>query len=249
MAISFNSLGGYGRLGNQMFQYAAVKGIAHNRGYEFSIPNTGHLLFEIFEMRGCAKREVNPIVMQSMTHSGFEFDENLFKTCPDHTDLFGYFQTEKYFSSIKDLIISDFTFINQESDHLDVVKNSVAIHVRRGDYLGLQTYHPVATMGYYKRAMELLSGHDFVLFSDDVNWCREEETFKDCQVLDVSDAEAMFLMSHACHNIIANSSFSWWGAWLNGSDGKIIVAPERWFGPSYEGYNLKDLYPEGWNVL
>lgn len=249
MTISYNSLGRRGRLGNQMFQYAALRGIANNLNYEFSIPKVGHRLFDIFKMDGCKTREENKIVMQSLTHHGFEFDSNLFNNCPDHTDIFGYFQSEKYFSSIKQLILEDFTFINRDSEFLDLAKNSVSIHVRRGDYLLLQSYHPVATMAYYKRAMDILGEGPFILFSDDVEWCRSEDVFKDCTIIDVSDSEAMFLMSQSKHNIISNSSFSWWGAWLNTNKHKIVVSPKGWFGPSYSEYNLSDLYPKGWKIV
>lgn len=249
MVISFNSLGNYGRLGNQMFQYAALKGIAINRGYEFCIPAEGHRLFEVFEMSGNDLKEENPLVMYSLTHQGFEFDKNLFDTCPNHTDLYGYFQTEKYFSSISESIKKDFTFINIDSYILNDMNNIVSIHVRRGDYVGQQTYHPLTTMEYYKRAMQLFDGYKFVLFSDDVEWCQSQEIFKNCKILDVPDHEAMYLMTQCDHNIIANSSFSWWGAWLNKNKNNIVIAPEKWFGPSYSGYNMSDLYPQGWKVL
>lgn len=251
MAISFNSLGGYGRLGNQMFQYASLRGIAKNRGYDFSIPSDGHRLFDIFEMKHCINKEKNNIVMQSLTHSGFEFDQELFNTCPNYTDLYGYFQSEKYFYNISDSIKEDFSFLNTDDETLSNFNNKeiVSIHVRRGDYLGLQTYHPIVSMDYYKKAMSFFKGCSFLLFSDDIEWCKSEETFQECTIIEGSDSNSMYLMSKCNHNIIANSSFSWWSAWLNNNPNKKIIAPKNWFGPSYSSYNMSDLYPESWEVI
>lgn len=252
MSISFNSLGGYGHLGNQMFQYASLRGIANNLGHEFSVPPTGHRLFEVFNMTACTLREVNNIVMQSETHAGFEFDQELFQSCKNYTDLYGYFQTEKYFKAIEESIREDFMFIDPDEACIKELreiaggKDVVSIHVRRGDYLGLSSFHPVMTEEYYRSAMSKFDSAIFTVFSDDTDWCRGQEFFNDAIIYDAPDSTAMFTMSQCDHNIIANSSFSWWGAWLNRNPEKIIIAPKRWFGPSYIDYNVSDLYPDGW---
>lgn len=255
MAISFNSLGGYGKLGNQMFQYAALRGIANNCGYEFSIPESGHRLFDTFEMKNCVLKETNNIVMQSVTHSGFEFDRELFEDCANYTDLYGYFQTEKYFSNIEESIREDFTFKEKNNSYINELreiakeKSIVSIHVRRGDYVGLESHHPLVPGSYYQKAMDLFNNSIFAVFSDDPDWCRGQEFFKDCYVFDTPDVDAMYTMTQCDHNIIANSSFSWWGAWLNNNYQKIVIAPKRWFGPGYEGYETSDLYPARWITL
>jgi hypothetical protein len=255
MAISFNKLGSYGHLGNQMFQYASLKGIAKNCGYDFSIPPSGHRLFDTFEMSECGLKEVNNIVMHELTHAGFEFDRELFDTCPNYTDLYGYFQTERYFTRIEESIRNDFIFKSPNNEYINNLRDSasgnkiVSIHIRRGDYLGLPNYHPTVSLEYYKEAMGMFDDVVFVVFSDDIAWCRAQDVFKDAHILDMSDVDALYTMTMCDHNIIANSSFSWWGAWLNNNYQKIVIAPKVWFGPAYSGYNMSDLIPSRWITL
>ena len=255
MAISFNSLGGYGRLGNQMFQYASLRGIAHHQGYEFCIPAVGHRLFDLFEMKNCQVRDSNKIVMQSLTHEGFDFDKNLFQNCPDYTDLYGYFQSEKYFENIIDSVREDFTFKQKDDSKMDMLRSLaegrevVGIHVRRGDYLGLEDYHPTLSTEYYHSAKNVFNKVVFAVFSDDLEWCKEQKVFEDCVLMDTADDTALHLMSQCDHNIIANSSFSWWAAWLNKNNHKIVIAPNKWFGPAYKSYVMSDLLPARWISL
>lgn len=255
MAISFNSLGGYGRLGNQMFQYASLRGIAYEHGYEFSIPAEGHRLFEVFTMENCEIRETNKITMQNLTHIGFEFDKALFENCPNYTDLYGYFQSERYFEGISESIRQDFTFNNPDTTLIKALRDEadgkpvVSVHVRRGDYITLQDYHPLLTKEYYESSMSVFKDVLFAVFSDDPEWCEYQEMFHDCMVIDASDKTTMYTMSQCDHNIIANSSFSWWGAWLNNNYHKVVIAPKKWFGPAYSDYDLSDLYPSRWIVL
>lgn len=255
MPISFNSLGGYGRLGNQMFQYAATRGIAQEHGYEFWMPESGHRLFDIFEMKNCPNRKENKIVLQNLTHSGFEFDKELFETCPNNTDLYGYFQSEKYFENISDSIREDFTFKDRDNSIINSLrshaegKSIVSVHVRRGDYIGLQDYHPLLADEYYKKAMSVFKDAVFAVFSDDPEWCEYQEIFNGCAIINAQDTLSMYTMTQCDHNIIANSSFSWWGAWLNNSFHKVVVAPKNWFGPAYADYNLSDLYPARWIIV
>ena len=255
MAISFNSLGGYGRLGNQMFQYASLRGIAHKHGYEFSIPAEVHRLFKIFTMENCKLREENKNTMQSLTHIGFEFDQALFDNCPDCTDLYGYFQSEKYFEKISDSIRQDFTFKNPDTTLIKELRDEadgrpiVSVHVRRGDYVSLQGHHPLLDRQYYESSMSVFKDVLFVIFSDDPEWCENQEMFHGFRVSDASDITTMYTMSQCNHNIIANSSFSWWGAWLNNNYHKVVIAPKQWFGKELSNHNIDDLIPKDWTVL
>ena len=255
MAISFNSLGGYGRLGNQMFQYASLRGIANEHGYDFMVPETGHRLFDLFEMTNCINRQENKIVMHNLTHKGFEFDRDLLETCPNYTDLYGYFQSEKYFDAIQDSIREDFTFKEHDLEALNRLRSMsdgrkiASVHVRRGDYMSLQEYHPLVGINYYKEAMEILKDSMFVVFSDDPEWCQSQDIFSECLIANAPDHTSMYLMTKFDHNIIANSSFSWWGAWLNNNYQKVVIAPKKWFGPAYSSYDLSDLYPSRWILL
>ena len=148
--ISFNNIGNLGRLANQMFQYASLKGIARNRGFEYTIPpedvfgqndplvKTSSLnIYNVFENISKNKIEVvrNPMLQERM----HEFDEELFRSCPDNVDLFGYFQSPKYFNHIKDEIKDDFKFTNEVESLCDEMyesisgKKVVSLHIRRTD--------------------------------------------------------------------------------------------------------------------
>jgi len=189
----------------------------------------------------------------------FQFDHQT-AFLPDGVDLFGYYQTEKYFSEYREYVMSVFTFkpaIAEAGDnYIQTIRNSnkgfkiASIHVRRGDYTGLPNHHPTCNKEYYDSAISLLKEKTdsikFVIFSDDPNWCREEFKGEDFIISDLGNAYyEMCAMSLCDHHIIANSSFSWWGAWLNKSENKIVIAPSRWFGPLLAN-NTNDIYCENW---
>ena len=176
--------------------------------------------------------------------------------------LHGYWQSEKYFKDIRPTILEDFTFVrplnNRNQRIFDEIKktNSVSVHVRRGDYvINQQTnkFHGICGPDYYKKAVDIIAkrvGNPvFYFFSDDIGWVKKnlKTNYKNVYV-DLNIGEQSFvdmqLMSNCRHNILANSSFSWWGAWLNFNPGKIVVAPKKWFqDPSMD---TKDLIPSGW---
>ena len=177
----------------------------------------------------------------------------------------GYWQTEKYFSDIKNILYNDFTIKipqdkkNQEIAEIIKNSNSVSIHIRRGDYIeNKQTYnvHGVCDLDYYNNCINLLlkqiENPRFFIFSDDHQWATENLKLDyPITFVDHNDGsknyEDLRLMSQCKHNIIANSSFSWWGAWLNSNPEKIIIAPQKWF--SVTTRNIKDLIPDSWIKL
>jgi len=264
--LSFNSLGNLGRLANQMFQYASVKGIAMNRGYEFCIPpkdvfgnrdnnvrTSDVTIYDCFSLSEVKKSTIrNPLVQES----GFHFDENIFTNCPDNVDLFGYFQSEKYFKHIESDIRKDFTF----NDNLLEICNSfvkenfpdtdiISLHIRRGDYVS-NPNHPVQTLDYYKEALNKMPNLPVIVFSDDHEWCKQQDLFSSDR-FSVSEGNStdadLCLMSLCNYHIIANSSFSWWGAWLAKSE--KVVAPRNWFGGDCLTKNTKDLYLSDWEII
>ena len=171
------------------------------------------------------------------------FEEDVF----DHNgDIYldGFWQNEKYFKDIKAELTQEFSPINDISkeaqNYLEDIKNcnSVSLHVRRGDYISDQhtnNVHGVCGLDYYKRAIKHMVEHTnepvFYIFSDDIVWCKknfdflDENVFVDATKSTIDDLE---LMKNCKHNIIANSSFSWWGAWLNNSDKQIVISPLHW---------------------
>ena len=181
----------------------------------------------------------------------------------------GYFQSPHYFNHRRQDILELFTDYKQDiltslQLKLDLLPGKkISIHIRRADYLKLQHVHHVLPMTYYKNAVEIMKkslGADykdyiFLVFSDDTEWCKKQDFFKklpDVNFIEDSDPLTkgpvevfqLYLMSMCDHNIIANSSFSWWGAYLNENPNKIVVAPETWFNKPPKGRG-----PPNWNTL
>ena len=170
-----------------------------------------------------------------------------FFSSPDNTYLVGYWQSDKYFSSISELIRREFTPIripdafNQELSIYMGKTNSVSIHIRRGDYIHnpeTQAVHGICSLEYYQKCVETISGTidnpEFFIFSDEPEWVKNNlDLDRPFTILSHNATDMpmwdLWLMSRCKHNIIANSSFSWWGAWLNDNPGKVVLAPKQWF--------------------
>lgn len=171
----------------------------------------------------------------------------------------GYWQSYRYFELISDTIRNDFIF-NENEELITFCKevlgkndNTVAVHVRRGDYLNTeQMYGGICTNDYYRTAKECISrkikNATYVFFSDDIEWVKKQDWAREGIFISMEafqeyqDWYDMYIMSMCKHNIIANSTFSWWGAWLNRNVNKIVVAPQKWNNLR----NYKDIYPNGW---
>lgn len=194
----------------------------------------------------------------------FFFDPSFFKLKPSIV-LDGYWQSEKYFQQFESVIRNDFRFRSLEkNDYNTTILNrirqekAVSVHVRRGDYLtpGIHAVHGVCSIEYYKKALTYMDsnykGALFVFFSDDPDWvsknlsvlCKNNLIVKGNVGAD--SWKDMFLMSECNHHIIANSSFSWWGAWLNSDIDKITIAPRKWFNKEDADLATKDLIPHDW---
>lgn len=184
------------------------------------------------------------------------YQANIFLT--KNCTFVGYWQTEKYFKDIKEILIQRFEFepINPELRQLgeSLSKDSyVSVHVRRGDYLLYpNVYGEICTKDYYLRAINYVREREpsskFIFFSDDLDWVRENLVVlsaiycsKD-MFYQYEDWYDMYLMSRCRHNIIANSSFSWWGAWLNQSKEKLVITPKKWVGY----VDTPDIWCDGW---
>ncbi len=262
--IGFNALGQLGRLGNQMFQFAALKGIARHRGFEYCFPPTrnknewtDHQLFNPFKLSSTNQLNVQFIDANRPTieESGFGFDKNLFEQCPDWVSIQGFFQTEKYFKHIEDEIRADFEFrgeiLEPAKKTMSYWKDPIALHIRRTDYL-TNPNHSELPMCYYDEALSKFDEkRDVIIFSDDPNWCMLVPQFDSDRFM-ISQTGSNYmdlcLMSLCKDHIIANSSFSWWGAWL-GKDNHVI-APKDWFlGSNNQHLDISDLIPETWEKI
>ncbi len=265
--IGFNHLGLHGRLGNQMFQYAALRAIAAYHRYNFCIPHSDfkdewkdHQLFETFELPSVehiGHVECHGNFLGVYAEKTFAYDEKYMRNCPDGVSIFGYFQTERYFESISDSIREDFKFkpeiIKTCEEFVSQVNNPISLHVRRTDYVQKSQDHPPCSVEYYQNALSNFdSDREVIIFSDDPEWCKQQELFAPDRFLIAEGNDNrydMCLMSMCDDFIIANSSFSWWGAWL--ANRGTVIAPSRWFGDSgYTANNdTKDIIPERWIKL
>jgi len=261
--ISYNHLGCNGRIGNQMFQYAALLGIAEKHGYQFCIPSSNfndpscdHQLFEVFELKNLKKENIKKLYnVNQIKESGFHFDYNLFETCPHNVDIFGYFQTEKYFKHIRDELLKDFEFRDEILEPCKEMMSQfdtapISLHIRRTDYI-TDPNHTALGLDYYEDALKQFGDNEVLVFSDDPEWCNQQELFSEDRFL-IAEGNTNYvdlcLMTLCSGHIIANSSFSWWGAWLSNS--KKVVAPSGWFkGSDNEHLDTKDIIPETWTVI
>lgn len=262
--IGNNYIGNLGRLGNQMFQYAALRGIASKHGYEYCLPpdefvgkmdpNCERSDFSIFNCFDIPEAPRMLLDVPNLEEKCFELDSDIWNNCPDNVSLYGYFQTEKYFKHINEEIKKAFTFKGPILD--SVIKNFtemfdnssvISLHIRRTDYLK-HSHHPILPEEYYQEALNRLPEYPVLVCSDDPDWCNEQEFLKDNRYYISewnSTAVDLCLQSLCSYHIIANSSFSWWGAYLANSE--KVFAPRTWFGPPLT-HNTKDLYLEGWNL-
>jgi len=169
--------------------------------------------------------------------------------------IYGYFQSEKYFKNYRDDIlklfeIDDNTNFFLKEKYSDLLKSKTcSLHVRRGDYGHQEDYHPILSLEYYKNAISHFDEDtQFLIFSNEIDWCKNNFDFikNKTYICDNNNYQDLYLMSMCNHNIIANSSFSWWGAWLNKNENKTVISPKLWFGPTLGGYNTNDLYCENW---
>ncbi len=263
--LSFNNLGNLGRLANQMFQYASLKGIAKKSGYEFCIPpkevfgekdpvvNKDLTLYDVFEIEN--KNNIGLTQNTIVQEKSFNFDSDLYNNCSDNIDLLGYFQSEKYFKDIREEICSDFSFNEEVFNDCKSFINSlnsevICLHIRRGDYT-TNPNHPVQSIEYYEKSLDMLpSDIPVLVFSDDSEWCFKQELFKDDRFMisNNSSVDADLCMMTLCnYHIIANSTLSWWGSWLAKSE--KTIAPKNWFGGSCINHNTDDLYCSNWIIL
>lgn len=238
-----------GGLGNQMFQYAFGK-VINAKAYDIS------WFRKVKNMSGVTKREyeldfwdINPKLIKNSKIFGIfkrhrvveKPTENLLN---NKNGVFeGYFQVAQYYDSVREQLLKDFVPKNKPNEQnqkmLDLINsvNAVSIHIRRGDYVKLQHVHGLCGLDYYTKAVKYIEKYvdnpHFFVFSDDMQWVRDNLKIDfPCEYIDFNhgrdSAWDIWLMANCKHNIIANSSFSWWGAWLNKNPNKIVVAPKQW---------------------
>ena len=246
-----------GGLGNQLFQIATTTALAlrNNDTTFFDIDNHKVSLQgkNAFNYKSNLYQKLNNCVVNDIefifNEKGFQYSEIPYK---NNLKIVGYFQSEKYFIDYKNEILELFepnidvlTYINNK--YGNILKNKTcSLHVRHGDYLNLSDSHPPLQLKYYEDAIKYFDNNTlFLVFSDDINWCKT--VFKGDNFLFIENEEDyidLYLMSLCENNIIANSSFSWWGSWLNKNEDKKVIAPSKWFGLTNNHLKTDDIYTD-----
>jgi len=251
-----------GRLGNNLFQIAAAIGYAktHNvgwgikKGYKDRTFQVKQVDTYLPNLPACDSF-FKPYTEFQDQWAGFEFNYHEIPFHPNGCELVGFWQSEKYFKHAAHEVRKAIN-ISYNSEY----KDYCSIHVRRGDYVSLATNFPPVTDKYIDMALDELYDRvgrvKLIWFSDDIEWCKQaakriapdyDHTFSEGH----NEWEDLCIMASCGHNIIANSSFSWWGAWLNKNEDKIVICPSskagQWFGPDNGvKHDCIDLIPEGW---
>lgn len=250
-----------GGLGNQLFQWACARNLQEKYGHsiEYNLsfyngqnkrrPQLNEFKYLIFN-----NIEANYTLGQATIGDSFKYSDFIrydLSQTQKRYDLQGYWQSEKYFKENEDVIRKNLEIDPRIDYHINdnypfIGKEKTAsIHIRRTDYVTSNGYHPVQPISYYQEALSHIEYDKLVVFSDDAQWCRDNLVFDDMVFVEGNtDIEDLYLMSACDNNIIANSSFSWWAAWLNKNPNKKIIAPEKWLGP--QGPSYDDIVPEDW---
>lgn len=268
MQITFSRFGNYGRLGNQLFQYAAMMGFADALQCKLVLPPWEYA--EYFEGKFPEGVAEQTAANSNLFEHKFEHDPEMLLRLQLHvaddcglTDLLGYFQTEKYWAKSRQLVRNALTFKKSFTDQLRRKywksfadhKKVIAIHIRRGDYVGNSNYAQLPITYFICALFKHFpdwQNHNIIIFSDDIGYCKvhfdclENVAFAEGN----HDIEDLALMSLCHHFILSNSTFAWWGAYLGQKNGSRVVRPAKYF----EGElarkcpSTADFYPEHWEV-
>lgn len=287
--IGYNRLGINGRLCNQMFEYAALRGIAAKHGYAWRIPPrdretnkmANYNLFDGFKLIHLKEENIGyvPYNFKTYDEPSFDFDKELFENCPDNVNIDGYRQSEKYFKHIEKEIREDFQFIDDIYEPCkeflsQYSEDIIFLHVRRADATGRPNQFPVAGIEWYEQMLEQYFPKDIpvLIVTDKLDWVQEQKFFNQDRFLLSEQREYynnavwngrgrleytllpwtdLCLMSLCSGGIIPNSTFGWWGAWLQKKSDKTVICQYPYFGSEFTSKNncykdMNDFYPEGW---
>lgn len=247
-----------GRFGNKLFIIAALIGLAKENNDKVLLPehdDTGNWKFgDVFKN----KMSICDYITVGNTYQEPEFKYNKIPYV-DNLHINGYFQSYKYFENAINEVKYQFTMKDSMKERIlkkycnELEKTTVSIHVRRGDYVRQPQFHPCCTTEYYIDALQTIGEYDHVFIcSDDIPYCKT--IFKGDKCIFVEENDHMFdffLMTMTSHNIIANSSFSWWSAFLNTNydKNKKVIYPKPWFGTGYSQHDTSLLCPETWQEI
>lgn len=243
-----------GRLGNNLFEIANVISVAKRSEDDFILPEktwAGHRGYRFVDLSlfGYNFRRGEAHCENEYSEISFHYEEIPAKK---NLKLSGFFQSWKYFEDIKQDLLNTYFIPNKQIvsrlEEIKVSEKSLGISVRRGDYLMLQDNHCVLNTDYYQNCIDkyFRDVDQVFVFSDDQDWCKLVFG-EDAIYVNESVGVQLFLMSKMKNLILSNSTFAWWGAYLNQMNG-TIVAPDPWFGSNYKDKDTKDLYVPGWKI-
>ncbi len=256
-----------GGLGNQIFQWAIAQNLAYKYDTDFYC-DLDHFKGLSLYTEDRIKERPNSVVtawglelhktnvsaqfVTAGAHGLKQVDENHAPAnIEDNSYLSGFWQSEKYFIDNESKIRSKLDMTEEQKDNIYSIypflkdSSALSLHVRRGDYVNIQHVHPCQTGEYYDKALEEIGQIENILvFSDDIHWCKQNFKYDNMVFAEKQDnITDLYTMSLCSHNIIANSSFSWWGAWLNKNENKKIIAPRKWFSNAAESQHI---IPNNW---
>lgn len=262
--ITSTRIGRYGNLGNSMFQFAAVLGMAKKCNYDVAIPHNKTYYDINYGRNNTSIFDGFDITVPVLDLGILKFKEEEFPfhyidhRVDDFTDMIGYFQSEKYFENAIDDIRNQFKFKQNIINELDISKypdpsKCTSLHIRLGDYMRKRYFHPALSATFWQKAVKEAGLEYIVIFSDDIEYAKRMfgKSDKIIYSTEQDPFQALYHMSLCKNNIICNSTFSWWGAWLGEAniDDKVVVAPKLWFGDGHKNFNTKDIIPERWLTL
>lgn len=250
-----------GGIGNMFFHIASIYALAKDNGDELSLINIDKKIYDLDNDPRWESKHANVyryifnrfelVNADSKKQLTYDYKYVPLKYIKEHEYL-GYFQCEDYFKHRRNEILELF---KPSDDFLDKINSyehlfgNIALHVRRGDYVKLYpNIHIPQTMEYYNQALlKLPQDMKVLVFSDDLDWCRDNFIGDRYVFIDEADYIVIYLMSKMRHHVIANSSFSWWGAWMSEYENKIIISPEKWFGGRKIMFDKNmNLIPKNW---
>lgn len=256
-----------GGLGNQLFQWAYGRNLSlkyntqlymDTRFYDIKSPDITKRNFNLDKFPNINYNLINNDVIRNFNSNGYPiiYTDNFHYIDLEYNNnlnyyLDGYWQSEKYFKEIENIIRQELSPNKLILDKISKVHNpednNVSLHIRRTDYITSNGVHPIQPISYYEEALNIIKDYDNILvFSDDIEWCKNNLHFyKMLFIENNTDIEDLYIMASCKNNIIANSSFSWWGAWLNNNPDKKIITPINWFGIQ-ANLNTSDMMPNNW---
>ncbi len=255
-----------GRLGNNLFQIAAGYSLAKQNNTEVKFYAGDHITSDndslydyLQQFNSNILRKVTILPDKPVCDTIVKETQYAYKPIPyiDGSLIEGFYQSEKFFEKDK-VGVQQLFEIDEESKRIlfekygHILEGEItSVNVRRGDYINELDNHPIISMSYFRKAIKMIGREKrFLIVSDDIDWCKTQFKGKNFFFVDKQKPILDIYIQTLCtNNIISNSTFGWWGAWLNKNPNKIVICPTPWFGVAKQHNDTSDLIPEGWIKL